>query len=292
LTIEDLKTTTRDLLLCGAPIHEVNTVRKHLSAVQGGRLAAASRAPVIALIVSDVTGDDPADVASGPFAPDPSTYRDARNILERYHIATTQSVRAHLERGVRGEIEETPKPGDKVFARVTSHVIANAQQSLQAAAGFFRERGIQAVILGDTVTGEAREVAKVYGALVRQIASQGDPWKPPVALLSGGECTVSVRRQGKGGRCSEFLLALALDLKGMPGAHAIACDTDGIDGTEHNAGALLAPDSLDRASSSGLAPRRMLEDNDSFTFFEKLADLVVTGPTRTNVNDYRAIFIG
>jgi glycerate 2-kinase len=292
LTIEDLKTTTRELLHCGAPIQEVNTVRKHLSAVQGGRLAAACRSPVVALIVSDVTGDDPADVASGPFSPDPSTYRHAWDILERYDVAATQSVRAHLEQGMRGEIEETPKPGDKAFAKVTNHVIATAQQSLQAAAGYFRERGIQAVVLGDTVTGEAREVAKVYGALARQIASRGEPWKPPVALLSGGECTVSVRRQGKGGRCSEFLLALALDLKGLPKVHAIACDTDGIDGTQHNAGALLAPDSLDRAAASGLAARKMLEANDSFTFFEKLSDLVVTGPTRTNVNDYRAILIG
>jgi hydroxypyruvate reductase len=196
-----------------------------------------------------------------------------------------------LERGARGEIPESPKPGNKVFERVENRVVATAQQSLQAAAGFFRDRGITPAILGDSVTGEASEVAKVYGALARQIKHHGEPFKPAVALISGGECTVTVRGKGRGGRCSEFLLALGLDLAGLEGVHALAADTDGIDGTEDNAGGYLAPDSLARAGSTGLSAKRLAANNDSYSFFSVLGDLVVTGPTRTNVNDYRAILI-
>ena len=289
--MDALKATTRELLRSGAPIQEMNTVRKHLSAIQGGRLAAACKAQVLALIISDVTGDDPTHIASGPCAPDPTTYRDALEVLDRYGVKATPAVRAHLERGTRGEIPETPKPGDEIFSRVENRVIATARQALRAAQEFFHSRGIQTVSLGDRVTGEASEVAKTQAALARQIARRGEPAKPPVALISGGECTVTVRGGGRGGRCTEFLLSLAIDLAGLPGAHAIACDTDGIDGSEDNAGAVLLPDSLERAARLGLDPGKLLADNDGYGFFSRIEDLVVTGPTRTNVNDYRAILI-
>ena len=287
----DLKATTRELLRCGAPIQDMNTVRKHLSAIQGGRLAAACRARVLALIVSDVTGDDPTHIASGPCAPDPSAYAAGRGVLARYRVRGPRAVREHLERGARGGIAETPKPGDRVFARVENRVVATAQGSLQAAAKHFRESGVAAAVLGDSITGEASEVAKVLGALARQVNAHGEPWRSPVALVSGGECTVTVRGSGRGGRCAEFLLSLAVDLAGLPTVHAIACDTDGIDGTEDNAGAVLAPDSLARAEALGLDAKAMLANNDGYGFFSALSDLVVTGPTRTNVNDYRAILV-
>ncbi len=291
ITMDELKATTKELLRCGAPIQDMNTVREHLSAIQGGRLAAATRARVLALIVSDVTGDDPTHIASGPCAPDPTTYGDALEVVARYGLKAPRNVVDFLERGARGEIPESPKPGDKVFARVENRVVATAQQSLRAAATFFRERGIAPVILGDSVTGEASEVAKVYGALARQVKRHGEPFKPPVALISGGECTVTVRGRGRGGRCGEFLLALAVDLAGLDGVHSLAADTDGIDGSEDNAGAYLAPDSLLRAESTGLSPKRLAANNDSYSFFSVLGDLVVSGPTRTNVNDYRAILV-
>jgi glycerate 2-kinase len=291
LTMSDLKATTRELLKCGAPIQDMNTVRKHLSAIQGGRLAAASRAPVLALIISDVTGDDPTHVASGPCAPDPTTYRDALDVLERYGVQAPKSVSDHLARGARSEIPETPKPGSKIFKRVENRVIATAQASLQAAARYFIGHDIHPAVLGDSVTGEAREVAKVFGAMAREIRQHGMPYAPPVALISGGETTVTVRGKGRGGRNAEFLLALATVLDGADGIHALACDTDGIDGSEDNAGAVVTPDSLARARGSKLDAAKMLADNDAYGFFSALGDLVVTGPTRTNVNDYRVILI-
>ena len=293
VSMRDLKATTRELLRCGAPIQDMNTVRKHLSAIQGGRLAAACRASVLALIVSDVTGDDPTHIASGPCAPDPTTYADALDILDRHGVNAPQAVRAHLERGATGAIADTPKPGERVFGRVENRVIATAQASLQAAAQHFRNNGVAAAVLGDTVTGEASEVAKALGAIARQVSAHGEPWKPPVALVCGGECTVSIGEggTGRGGRCTEFLLSLAIDLAGLPNVHAIACDTDGIDGTQDNAGAVLAPDALARAAQLRLSARSLLAGHDSYGFFSALSDLVVTGPTRTNVNDYRAILI-
>lgn len=291
ITMADLKQVTQQLLRSGAPIQSMNTVRKHLSAIQGGRLAAACRAPVYALIVSDVTGDDPTHIASGPCAPDPTTYQDAIGILQRYAVKAPTAVAGHLARGARGEIAETPKPGDRLFAKTENRVIATAQQSLEAAAAFFRSHGVQPAILGDSVTGEAREVAKVYAALARQIRQHGTPWQPPVALISGGECTVTVRGEGRGGRCAEFLLSLALDLDGAPDIHALACDTDGIDGSEDNAGAILDPMTLQRVRSRQLDGAALLDRNDAYRFFEAAGDLVVTGPTRTNVNDYRVILI-
>ena len=291
ITMADLKAVTKELLRCGATIKEINTVRKHLSLIQGGRLAAACKASVLALIVSDVTGDDPTHIASGPCTPDPTTYQDALDILVRYGCQVPPAVRETLERGIRGELPETPKPGDKVFTLVDNRIIATAQQSLQAAARFFEANGVRAVILGDSVTGEAREVAKVYAALARQVKSHGQPWQSPVALISGGECTVTVTGNGRGGRCAEFLLSLVNDLQGAGGVYAIACDTDGIDGSEDNAGALASPDSLARAAALNLRADKLLANNDGYGFFSALGDLVVTGPTRTNVNDYRAILV-
>ncbi|MGE4110006.1 MAG: glycerate kinase [Burkholderiales bacterium] len=291
ISMADLKQVTRQLLLSGAPIQAMNTVRKHLSAIQGGQLAAASRAPVLALVISDVTGDDPTHIASGPCAPDPTTYGDALSILKQYSVDAPAAVAAHLERGAGGALAETPKPGDRVFAKTENRVIATAKQSLEAAAAFFRDRGITPAILGDSVTGEAREVAKVYAALARQVRQHQSPWKPPVALISGGECTVTVRGKGRGGRCAEFLLSLALELDGAAGVNALACDTDGIDGSEDNAGATLTPESLQRAATQGLDAAALLEQNDAYRFFQATGDLIVTGPTRTNVNDYRVIMV-
>lgn len=280
ISMTALKAMTRELLRCGATIQEINTVRKHLSAIQGGRLAASCRAPVLALAISDVTGDDPTHIASGPCAPDPTTCADAAAVLAKYGIEPP------------GTFSETPKPGDPVFARVENRVIATARRSLEAAAEVFRLQGVMPVILGDSITGEASEVARGMAAQVREIRLRQSPWNPPVALISGGECTVTVRgTNGRGGRCSEFLLALAAALEGMDGVWAIAADTDGIDGTEDNAGAVLAPDSLARAREKGLDARRFLSENDSYGFFSALGDLLITGPTRTNVNDYRAILV-
>jgi hydroxypyruvate reductase len=273
LAMAELKKLTGQLLKSGATIQEINTVRKHLSAIQGGRLAAACRAPVLALIISDVTGDDPTHIASGPCTPDPTTIDDARAVLAKYGI------------DFRGPFSESPKPGDRAFGRTTNTVVATAYRSLEAAAEVFRRRGIAPVLLGDTITGEAREVAKDMALLARRAPR-------PAALISGGECTVTVAGQGgRGGRCAEFLLALALELDGVPNAWGIAADTDGIDGSEDNAGALMTPDSMSRAAAKGLDAVALLWEHDSYGFFSALGDLVVTGPTRTNVNDYRAILL-
>ena len=287
----DLKALTRDLLASGAPIQDMNTVRKHLSLIQGGRLAAATRARSLALVISDVTGDDPTHIASGPCAPDPSTYGEALDILARFAVAPPASIGAHLRAGVAGRVAETPKPGDASLARAQNRVIATAHASLEAAAAYMRERGFAPLVLGDSVTGEAREVAKVYAALAREARDHSQPQPPPVALISGGETTVTLRGQGRGGRNTEFLLSLAIALDGLERTWALACDTDGIDGSEDNAGAVLTPDALARAATLGLAPKAMLAGNDGYGFFSALGDLVVTGPTRTNVNDYRVILV-
>src|SRR5437867_643718 len=278
--MEALKATTRDLLRSGAPIQDINAVRKHLSAIQGGRLAAACRAPVLALIISDVTGDDPTHIASGPCAPDPTTCDDARSVLAKYRIAFP------------GRLSETPKPGDPAFRRVENRVIATAHRSLEAAAEVFAKRSIQPVILGDTITGEAAEVAKVMAGLVREIRKYSTPFRPPVAFISGGECTVTVGEAGgRGGRCAEFLLSLAIELDGMEKVHALAADTDGIDGSENNAGALVAPDSLLRARKAGLLPKRLLAAHDSYGFFSALGDLLVSVPTRIIFSVYHVIVV-
>jgi glycerate 2-kinase len=291
LTMADLKAVTGALLKCGAKIQEINTVRKHLSRIQGGRLAAVCKAPIRALVISDVTGDDPTHIASGPCSPDPTTYADSLAILQHYGIDQPATALHILRAGLRGEHPETHKPGDPVFAQAESRVIATARASLNAAAEVFRAHGITPIVFGDYFTGESREVAKVFAAMTREVREHGSPWKAPVALISGGETTVTVRGTGRGGRCSEFLLSLAVELEGMSNVYALAADTDGIDGSEDNAGAILAPDSLERAQAKGVDAVQRLGQNDGYGFFETLDDLVVTGPTRTNVNDYRAILV-
>lgn len=294
VSLADIRAVTRDLLGSGATIQEMNVVRKHLSQVLGGRLAAITAAPVCALIISDVTGDDPTSIASGPTAPDPFTFQDALDVLNDYCVTPPVSVARLLSRGARGEIAETPKRGDPLFQRVDNRVIATSQGSLRSAAAFFQQHGLTPMILGDAVTGEAREVAKVHAALAKQIRQHHHPFKPPVVLISGGECTVTLRdaaSPGRGGRCSEFLLSLAIALDGLEGVYALACDTDGIDGSEDNAGAVLTPDLLQRARAQGMDAKRYLLANDAYSFFAEMDSLVVTGPTRTNVNDFRVIYI-
>jgi glycerate 2-kinase len=291
VSMADLKAVTGALLKSGAPITDMNIVRKHLSQIQGGRLAAACEAPITALVISDVTGDDPSAIASGPTCPDASTYQGALDILQRFGVTAPAAVTAHLQAGVQGNVNETPKPGSSVFAQVANTVIATAHQSLQVAAEFFQARAITPVVLGDTVSGEASEIAKAYAAMVREIRQYHQPFKPPVALISGGECTVTVRGNGRGGRCVEFLLSLAAELGDMPNVYALAADTDGIDGTEDNAGAIFLPDTKVRANKLRLNAEKMLANNDGYGYFAALGDLVVTGPTRTNVNDYRVILV-
>ena len=281
VSLGDKRAVNRALLNSGAPIAEINCVRKHLSAIKGGRLAlAAQPAQVVSLIISDVPGDDPATVASGPTVPDATSLAEARAILTKYGIAVPASVAAHLD----DPASETPKPGDPRFAHVENQVIATARGSLEAAAAVARRAGITPILLGDDIEGEARTVAVEQARLALAQTK-------PCVLISGGETSVTVRGNGRGGRNTEYLLALSLALNGAAGIHAIACDTDGIDGTEDNAGAILTPDSLARARGLGLDAKAMLDDNDGYGFFSALGDLVVTGPTRTNVNDFRAILV-
>jgi glycerate 2-kinase len=272
----------------GATIGEINTVRKHLSAIKGGRLAqAAAPARLVALAISDVPNDDPAVIASGLTVPDPTTYADARGVLAKYGIAAPAAIAARLE----AAREETPKAGDPVFANTSFTLVATPQMALDAAADRARAAGITPIVLGDAIEGEARDVALVHAAIARQVQRRGQPLPAPAVLLSGGETTVTVRGGGRGGRNAEFLLALAVALDGQPGIHALAGDTDGIDGTEDNAGAILRPDSVARARAAGIEARRALADNDGYGFFSGLGDLVRTGPTLTNVNDFRAILV-
>ena len=288
LTLADKQAINKALLKSGANITEMNCVRKHLSAVKGGRLAAAcAPARVITLAISDIPGDDPAVIASGPTVADATTFADAIGILEKYGITEPEAVVEHL----RAAKEETPKPGDPRLAKTELHMVAAPQMSLEAAADVARKAGVTPVILGDAIEGEAREVAIVHAGIARQVRRHGQPAKVPCVLLSGGETTVTVRGKGRGGRNAEFLLALAVALGGEPGIHALAGDTDGVDGTEDNAGAVVTPDSLAKAAQRNLDAKKMLADIDGYSFFSGLGDLVVTGPTLTNVNDFRAILI-
>ncbi len=287
LTLADQQAVNRALLTCGAAIAEINCVRKHLSAIKGGRLALACwPAPVTTLAVSDVPGDDPAVIASGPTVADPTTCQQALAIVAHYGVVLPPAVRAHLQ----SPHAETPKPTDPRLAHNTYHVIARGQQALTAVAQAVAQQGFTPLNLGDALEGEARDVAKVMAGLVRSCRRDGQPVRPPCALISGGETTVTVRGKGRGGRNSEFLLALAVAL-GEDGVYALAADTDGLDGTQDNAGALLTPDSLARARVHGLDPHRCLYQNDSYHYFATLNDLLITGPTRTNVNDLRIILI-
>jgi hydroxypyruvate reductase len=288
VSLEDKQAVNRALLACGANIGEMNCVRKHLSAIKGGRLAAAAApARVVTLLISDVPGDDPATIASGPTVPDPTTFADARAVFAKYGIEPPEAVRRRFE----AARDETPKPGDPRLANTEIRLIARPLASLEAAAEAARAVGITPIILGDAIEGEAREVATVMAGIARSARRHGHPARPPVVLLSGGETTVTVRGRGRGGRNAEFLLALALALQGEDGISAIAGDTDGIDGSENNAGAMIDPSTLVRAAAKNLDAKARLADNDAYTVFAEIGDLVVTGPTLTNVNDFRAILV-
>jgi glycerate 2-kinase len=288
LTLQDKQALNRELLKCGATISEMNCVRRHLSAIKGGRLAAACHpARVLTLLISDVPGDDPINIASGPTVGDPTTCADALAIVQRYGIDLPATLRAVLQSGAG----ESVKPGDHRLARAEVRMIATPQMALVAAAAVAREAGYAAHILGDALEGEARDVGKVLGGLALQAANRSQPFAAPCVLLSGGETTVTVRGRGKGGRNVECLLSLGLTLGGHPRIHALAGDTDGVDGQQEIAGALLAPDSLARAWALGQRPQDALANNDGHGFFGALGDSVVTGPTLTNVNDFRAILI-
>lgn len=294
LTLEEKQSINKALLNSGANIGEMNCVRKHLSRIKGGRLAAAcAPARVVTLTISDVPGDDPSIIASGPTVPDASSCADAVAILQRYGIKVPGAIMALLEQGAL----ETPKPGDPVFDGHEVHLIATPQQSLEAAAEAARAAGVAAYILSDEMEGESREVGKVHAALARAVALKDQPFKKPCVILSGGETTVTIRKQaegtqrGRGGRAGEFCMGLALALQGQPGVFALAADTDGIDGVEDNAGAHVQPDTLQRAQAAGMKLDQYLDRNDAYGYFERLGDLVITGPTHTNVNDFRAMLI-
>ncbi|MBH2009655.1 MAG: glycerate kinase [Xanthomonadaceae bacterium] len=294
LSLEEKQAINKALLASGASISEMNCVRKHLSRIKGGRLAAAcAPARVVTLTISDVPGDDPSIIASGPTVPDASSCAEAVAILQRYGIEVPGDIMSLLEQGAL----ETPKPGDAVFDGHEIHMIATPQQSLEAAAEAARDAGLAAYILSDEMEGESREVGKVHAALARAVAMKGQPFQKPCVILSGGETTVTIRKQapgtprGRGGRAGEFCMGLALALQGQGGVYALAADTDGIDGIEDNAGACVSPDTLQRAVAAGMKLDQYLDRNDAYGYFEKLDDLVISGPTYTNVNDFRAILI-
>ena len=294
LSLQEKQGINKDLLHSGANITEMNCVRKHLSRIKGGRLAAAcTPARVVTLTISDVPGDDPSVIASGPTVPDATTCADALAILRRYGIAVPPAIEQALEQGLL----ETPKPGDVVFANTDVRMMATPMQSLQAAAERARAAGIAAHVLSDEIEGESREVGKVHAALARAVARGEGAFAKPCVILSGGETTVTVRElpagmaRGRGGRAGEFCMGLAEALQGQAGVWALAADTDGIDGMEDNAGAQVAPDTVARATEQGMKLSEHLLRNDAYGYFSALDDLVVTGPTNTNVNDFRAILV-
>jgi hydroxypyruvate reductase len=288
ISLDEKQAVNRALLASGADIGAMNAVRKHLSAIKGGRLAAAaSPAETVSLLISDVPGDDPSVIASGPTVADPTTFADARAVLARYGIEPPAAVAARLARAD----DETPKPGDPRLARSRVEILASPMASLMAAAEIARAAGVTPLVLGDALEGEAREVGRVHAGIALSARAHGMPLAAPAVLLSGGETTVTVRGRGRGGRNTEFLAGLALGLHGTTGIHALAADTDGIDGSEDNAGAFVAPDTLARARAAGLDVPGLLAANDAYGLFAALGDLVVTGPTLTNVNDFRAILV-
>jgi len=288
LTLADKQEVNRALLRSGAHIGEMNTVRKHLSAIKGGRLAiAAQPARVLSWLISDVPNDDPGVIGSGPTVADSTTFADALAVLAKFAIDPPPAVLAHLEAGAAGRIEETPKPGDPRLARVETVMVATPQRSLDAAAALARSKGLDVVMLGDNLEGEARVLGAEHARLALDMARHGKP----VVILSGGETTVTVRGKGRGGRNVEYLLAEAIAANGADGVWGLSADTDGVDGAEDVAGAIFTPDTLARARAQGRDPQAMLDDNDGHGFFEMLGDSLVTGPTRTNVNDFRATLI-
>lgn len=288
ITLEDKQGISRALLRSGANISEMNCVRRHLSRIKGGRLAAACHpARVVNLLISDVPGDNPMDIASGPTVPDPTTRQDALDILRRYGIELPTAARTFID----SDEGESIKPDDPRLAGLETHLIATPQMALEAAAEVAKAAGVTPVMLGDTIEGEAKDVGKVFAGITHQIATRNQPFPRPCVLLSGGETTVTVRGEGRGGRNVEFLLSLAIELDGQANVWSLAGDTDGVDGLEEIAGAIITPDTLKRAWAAGIRPRDALADNDGHSFFEKLGDSVVTGPTLTNVNDFRAILL-
>jgi hydroxypyruvate reductase len=288
LTLADEIAVSKALLASGAPISAMNTLRKHISAIKGGRLAAAAwPAKVVSLVVSDIPGDNPAFVASGPTVPDNASRQDALAIVDAYRLDLPASVMAHLH----SPAADAPKPDDPRFAGNEVHVIASAAVSLEAAAAAAKRQGIEAVILSDAVEGEAREVGGVHAAIAREVATRDRPFCKPVVILSGGETTVTIRGKGKGGRNSEFLLAFALGIDGVDGIHALAADTDGIDGSEDNAGAFCYGTTVARLREAGFDARAYLANNDAWSAFHAIGDLFVSGPTGTNVNDFRAVLV-
>ncbi|MBL8313557.1 MAG: glycerate kinase [Rubrivivax sp.] len=288
LSLADKQAINTALLRSGATISEMNCLRRHLSALKGGRLGAACHpAQLLTLLISDVPGDDPIDIASGPTVGDPTTCADALAIVRRYRIDLPPAARALLESGAG----ESIKPADPRLTRAQTRIVTAPQMALEAAAQVARAAGVQPCILGDSLEGEARDIGKALAGITRQVARQGQPFQPPCVLLSGGETTVTLKGDGRGGRNVEFLLSLAVALDGLSGVHALAGDTDGVDGAEEIAGAIMAPDTLARAWARGINPRASLDRNDGHGFFQALGDSVITGPTLTNVNDFRAIVI-
>jgi hydroxypyruvate reductase len=288
LSLEDKQNVTESLLRCGATIHQINSVRKHLSGIKGGLLAeACSPAPVLTLAISDVPRDDLEVIASGPSVPDPSTLNDALNVLEYFNIQVPQNVLRHLQ----NSSNETPKPGGSFWERCRYELIAKPQQSLEFVAEIGRQVGLNVMVLGDSLEGESRESAIVHAGIARQVLRHHQPIAPPALLLSGGETSVTLKGSGRGGPNTEFLLSMFCELKGEPGIHAIACDTDGIDGSEDNAGAWISSKSFAMAKSLNLDPHDLLHNNDSYLFFKELDSLIISGPTLTNVNDFRAILV-
>jgi len=289
LTLEDKQEVNRALLKSGANIVEMNTVRKHLSAIKGGRLAVAAQpARVLSWLISDVPNDDPGVIGSGPTVPDRTTFADALAVLAKYKIDPPATVRAHLEAGAAGRVEETPKPGDPRLAKVETIMVATPKRSLEAAAELARRRGCDVVMLGDNLEGEARDLGAAHARQALNLAKTQDK---PTVILSGGETTVTVRGKGRGGRNVEYLLSEAITTDGAQQIWGLAADTDGVDGAEDIAGAIFAPDTLARARAKGRDPKAMLDDNDGHSFFEMLGDSLITGPTRTNVNDFRATLV-
>ncbi len=291
ITVEEKRAANRALLQSGAPIQDMNCVRKHLSNIKGGQLAAATYpARTVSLIISDVPGDDLASVASGPTVPDPTTFAEARDIIARYSIKVPQSVTAHLQKAEH----ETPKPGDPLLARAEAHLIASPQRSLEAAAAVAKKAGFTPIILGDAIEGESRDLGTVMAGIAQQVRKFAQPTPEPCAIISGGETTVTLKdgtQPGKGGRNAEFLLSLAIKLNGARNIVALAADTDGIDGACDVAGAIADETTLQRARNIGSDPKDFLQRHDAHTFFEKTGDQIITGPTLTNVNDFRAILI-
>ena len=293
---DDIKLVTKELLRCGAPITDINIVRKHISKIQGGKLALQSKAPVCALIISDVVGDNPSDIASGPCSADPSTFQDAIDVLNRWQVNAPPKIGEHLEKGKRREIEDNPKPGDTRLRHVSEAVIATAMTSLNAVKKYAEAQGVSCISMGDAITGEAKDVGEVIGGWAFSVASSDTTdIKKPLLILSGGECTVTVSGDGRGGRCAEFLLSVALKISSLTESsiniYGVAGDTDGIDGISPHAGVYFTPTSIQDSISMGINPKKCLENNDALGVFEPLKNVITTGPTLTNVNDFRGILI-